>query len=199
MLKVVITAIIVVLILNRTSAISRPQLANNLGLPEFCAVILATMSTTEESDWEASGPGIRPLSEPPLPGPEPPSIPILTSEAAPVGRTQSPQVAQDGGSNEMMTTLASTENAREKDLEDTATALANFVSVSPTANPILSDASPSMNQDNSDHMAAQDIVLSQMITSQDIDVTPSQRAFMEQVSGRGSRGGRGSCRSAQCY
>ena len=151
--------------------------------------MFTAMSTTEESDWEASGPGMRPQNEPPLPGPEPPSIPIFAREAAPMGGIQSPKVSRDGGSNQMMTTLASTENARERDLEDYDALAETFHPAGPTAKPIFSDASLSINQDNSDPIAAQDMVLSQTFPSQDIDATPSQLAFMAQVSGRSSRGG----------
>ena len=225
------------------------------------------MSTTEESDWEASGPGIRVRSEPPLPGPQPPAIPILAGDTASLGRRQSLAVG------EMMRTLVSTETAREGEFDEEiapsggvipiesgshpapsdpsmsnvqcvadthasqdreghnvtgsllskdaksaepnidpqpssmSTALDQFLmdnhpaqdmmrsqmtTTEPAIDPQPSSMSTAVEQYVMDNYPAQDMMLSQRTTSQNIDATPSQRAFMAQVSGGSSRGGRGS-------
>lgn len=140
--------------------------------------------TTVSFDWEAYGPRKRSRSEPPLLGPEIPPVSIFTSLVAPTeGDALSPQGPENESSNEMMTTLASTENAREEDTFAPSETVVLARSKTNTATPM--DLTQAIDQL---YPAGQDAATRQTVTIEDTDITPSQRAFMARGMGRGMRG-----------
>ena len=152
--------------------------------------------TTEESDWR-DGPSGAGSNSPLLTGPEPPVLPTdINANSSEVERAASPPAIQAKTSALAASIDDASEDAQKSLLETTIAPSENNGPSVPAINPMLPpDVSQRLNQNTPEWEMARDSVLSQMVTSQDIDgtTTPKMtRGGIIKRGGRASRGGPGS-------